>query len=118
MGGIVSLSTDELGQAHLYSASGASPLDRDNHIAKEIPRQFWYNVFSILPAPNSAKEMLERIPPAFLPRPILRAGKTLAEVGRIHIPRKLFRPAEFFLNRLDFARNTFELCPADTAKKN
>ena len=36
------------------------------------------------------------IPPAFLPRPLLRAGNQPRQ-GEIHIPRQLFRPAESIL---------------------
>jgi hypothetical protein len=66
-------------------------------------------------APNSAKEMWSESRPHSSPDPSCGREKTLAEAGRIHIPRKLFRPAESFFNRLDSARNTFELRPTDTA---
>jgi hypothetical protein len=37
-------------------AEGASPLDLDNHIAKEMTETIlWYDVFAFLSAPNFAK---------------------------------------------------------------
>ena len=57
-----------------------------------------------------------RNPPAFLPRPLLRAGNQSRQ-GESKTPDKLFRPAESAFNHLDFARNSFELCPINTAKK-
>jgi hypothetical protein len=45
-------------------------------------------------APNPQKEMVERIRPHSSPDPSCGREKTLAEAGRIHIPGKLFRPAE------------------------
>ena len=48
-------------------AEGASPLDLNNHIAKEIPRQFWYNAFRIYIRPEFRKRNVganpARIPP-------------------------------------------------------
>ena len=55
-----------------------------------------------------------RIPPQTPP-----AGGKSAEAGRIHSPRQIVSPCRVHFisfNRLDFARNSFELCPTNTAK--
>src|SRR3989344_6471284 len=47
------------------------------------------------------------------------AGGTEAEAGRIHSPRQIVSPCLVRIssfNHLDFARNSFELCPTNTAK--
>lgn len=54
-----------------------------------------------------------RIPPQ--PPP---AGGKSAEAGRIHPPRQIVSPCRVrisIFNHLDFARNSFELCPINTA---
>jgi len=55
-----------------------------------------------------------RIPPQTPP-----AGGKSAEAGRIHSPRQIVSPCRVHFisfNHLDFARNSFELCPTNTAK--
>ncbi|MCF7816227.1 MAG: hypothetical protein K9M10_04365, partial [Candidatus Pacebacteria bacterium] len=47
------------------------------------------------------------------------AGGKSAEARRIHSPRKIVSPCLVYIsifNHLDFARNSFELCPTNTAK--
>ncbi|MCX6761787.1 MAG: hypothetical protein NTY33_03025, partial [Candidatus Moranbacteria bacterium] len=44
------------------------------------------------------------------------AGGKSAEAGRIHSPRQIVSPCRVRFNRLDSARNSFELCPTNTAK--
>ena len=47
------------------------------------------------------------------------AGGKSAEAGRIHSPRQIVSPCRVRIisfNHLDFARNSFELCPTNTAK--
>ena len=54
-----------------------------------------------------------RIPPQTPP-----AGGKSAEAGRIHPPRQIVSPCRVrisIFNHLDFARNSFELCPTNTA---
>ena len=54
-----------------------------------------------------------RIPPQTPP-----AGGKSAEARRIHSPRKIVSPCLVRIcsfNHLDFARNSFELCPTNTA---
>ena len=67
------------------------------------------NVAAEFPKTPSPKPAL--IPP----RPLLRAGNQSRQ-GESIPPDKLFRPAESIFNHLDFARNSFELCPTNTAK--
>src|SRR3989338_5945385 len=43
------------------------------------------------------------------------AGGKRAEAGRIHSPRQIVSPRRVSFNHLDFARNSFELCPKNTA---
>ena len=55
-----------------------------------------------------------RIPPQTPP-----AGGKTAEARRIHSPRQIVSPCLVrisIFNHLDFARNSFELCPTNTAK--
>ncbi|MFA5460379.1 MAG: hypothetical protein WC283_03600 [Candidatus Paceibacterota bacterium] len=55
-----------------------------------------------------------RIPPQTPP-----AGGKKAEAGRIQNPRPIVSPCRVRIisfNHLDFARNSFELCPTNTAK--
>ena len=51
-----------------------------------------------------------RIPPQTPP-----AGGKSAEAGRILSPRQIVSPCRVRFNHLDFARNSFELCPTNTA---
>ena len=65
--------------------------------------------FPKTPSPKPA-----RIPPQTPP-----AGGKSAEAGRIHSPRQIVSPCRVLFssfNHLDFARNSFELCPTNTAK--
>ena len=65
--------------------------------------------FPKTPSPKPA-----RIPPQTPP-----AGGKSVEAGRIHSPRQIVSPCRVrfsSFNRLDFARNSFELCPANTAR--
>ena len=55
-----------------------------------------------------------RIPPKTHP-----AGGKSAEAGRIHFTRPIVSPCRVrisIFNHLDFAQNSFELCPTNTAK--
>jgi hypothetical protein len=52
-----------------------------------------------------------RIPPQTPPA----RGKS-AEAGRILSPRQIVSPCRVRFNHLDFARNSFELCPTNTAR--
>jgi hypothetical protein len=65
--------------------------------------------FPKTPSPKPA-----RIPPQTPP-----AGGKSAEAGRIRNPRQIVSPCRVLFssfNHLDFARNSFELCPTNTAK--
>ena len=65
--------------------------------------------FPKTPSPKPA-----RIPPQTPP-----AGGKSAEAVRIHSPRQIVSPCRVLFssfNHLDFARNSFELCPTNTAK--
>src|SRR3990167_6273018 len=67
------------------------------------------NFFPKTPSPKPA-----RIPPQTPP-----AGGKRAEAGRIRNPRQIVSPCRGLFssfNHLDFARNSFELCPTNTAK--
>ena len=62
---------------------------------------------------NLANPKPARIPPQTPP-----AGGKSAEAGRIHSPRQIVSPCRVLFssfNHLDFARNSFELCPTNTA---
>ena len=64
--------------------------------------------FPKTPSPKPA-----RIPPQTPP-----AGGKSAEAGRVHSPRQIVSPCRVHFssfNHLDFARNSFELCPTNTA---
>jgi len=70
-----------------------------NFAAAEFPKT---------PSPKPA-----RIPPQTPP-----AGGKSAEAGRIRNPRQIVSPCRVLcssFNHLDFARNSFELCPTNTA---
>ena len=71
--------------------------------------QFVAAEFPKTPSPKPA-----RIPPQTPP-----AGGKSAEARRIHSPRQIVSPCRVLFssfNHLDFARNSFELCPTNTAK--
>ena len=70
----------------------------NNFVAAEFPK---------IPSPKPA-----RIPPQTPP-----AGGKRAEAERIHSPRHIAPCRVLFssFNHLDFARNSFELCPIHTA---
>ena len=71
--------------------------------------QFVAAEFPKTPSPKPA-----RIPPQTPP-----AGGKSAEAGRIRNPRQIVSPCRVLFssfNHLDFARNSFELCPTNTAK--
>ena len=62
---------------------------------------------------NLANPKPARIPPQTPP-----AGGKSAEAGRIRNPRQIVSPCRVLFssfNHLDFARNSFELCPTNTA---
>ncbi|MDD3064346.1 MAG: hypothetical protein PHX50_16235 [Massilibacteroides sp.] len=64
--------------------------------------------------PKTPNPKPARIPPQTPP-----AGGKSAEAGRIHSPRQIVSPCRVLFssfNHLDFARNSFELCPTNTAK--
>jgi len=61
---------------------------------------------SEIPSPKPA-----RIPPQTPP-----AGGKRVEAGRILSPRQIASPCRVRFNHLDFSRNSFELCPTNTAK--
>ena len=61
---------------------------------------------------NLANPKPARIPPQTPP-----AGGNTAEAGRILSPRQIVSPCRVRFNHLDFARNSFELCPTDTARE-
>ena len=64
--------------------------------------------------PKTPSAKPARIPPQTPP-----AGGKSAEARRIHSPRQIVSPCLVrisIFNHLDFARNSFELCPTNTAK--
>ena len=63
-----------------------------------------------------AKNFLANPKPARIPPQTPPAGGKSAEAGRIHSPRQIVSPCRVRFNRLDSARNSFELCPINTAK--
>jgi hypothetical protein len=72
------------------------------------------NFFLAAEFPKTPSPKPARIPPQTPP-----AGGKSAEAGRIHSPRKIVSPCRVrisIFNHLDFARNSFELCPTNTAK--
>jgi len=66
---------------------------------------------------NSGDEKEKVQNPARIPPQTPPAGGKTAEAGRIHSPRQIVSPCRVLFNHLDFARNSFELCPIHTAKK-
>ena len=79
---------------------------------------FYQSVFSDFVAaefPKTPSPKPARIPPQTPP-----AGGKSAEAGRIRNPRQIVSPCRVHFssfNHLDFARNSFELCPEHTARK-
>jgi hypothetical protein len=68
-------------------------------------------------AANFPKKRIQN--PARIPPQTPPAGGKSAEAGRIHSPRQIVSPCRVLFssfNHLDFARNSFELCPTNTAK--
>ena len=65
------------------------------------------------------EKKFESVPkPARIPPQTPPAGGKSAEAGRIHSPRQIVSPCRVHFisfNHLDFARNSFELCPTNTA---
>ena len=75
---------------------------------------FYQSLFSDFVAaefPKTPSPKPARIPPQTPP-----AGGKTAEAGRILSPRQIVSPHRVHFNHLDFARNSFELCPVDTAR--
>ena len=65
------------------------------------------------------KKLESRRKPARIPPQTPPAGGKSAEAGQIQNPRKIVSPCLVrisIFNHLDFARNSFELCPTNTAK--
>ena len=62
------------------------------------------------------KKKESRRKPARIPPQTPPAGGKTAEAGRILSPRQIVSPCRVRFNHLDFARNSFELCPTNTAK--
>ena len=87
--------------------------------AVHFAKQKTSNYFLLLQNMNSVGEN-ERVPkPARIPPQTPPAGGKRAEAGRIHSPRQIVSPCRVRIssfNHLDFARNSFELCPTNTAK--
>src|SRR3989344_5058145 len=88
--------------------------------AVHFAKQKTSNYFLLLQNMNSG-EKNERVPkPARIPPQTPPAGGKSAEAGRIHSPRQVVSPCRVRIssfNHLDFARNSFELCPTNTAIK-
>ena len=64
------------------------------------------------------KKLESRRNPARIPPQTPPAGGKTAEAGRIRNPRQIVSPCRVLFssfNHLDFARNSFELCPTNTA---
>ncbi len=72
---------------------------------------FSNSFFNAAEFPKTPSPKPARIPPQTPP-----AGGKSAEAGRIHSPRQIVSPCRVRFNHLDFARNSFELCPTNTAK--
>jgi hypothetical protein len=95
--------TDKLNEEidRFFSKSGVKHEEFERWLAAEFPK-----TPSLKPA---------RIPPQTPP-----AGGKSAEAGRIRNPRQIVSPCRVLFsifNHLDFARNTFELCPTNTTRK-
>ena len=89
--------------------------------AVHFAKQKTSNYFLLLQNMNSVGEN-ERVPkPARIPPQTPPAGGKSAEAGRLHSPRQIVSPCRVLFNsfnHLDFARNSFELCPTNTAKSS
>ena len=75
---------------------------------------FSNSFFNAAEFPKTPSPKPARIPPQTPP-----AGGKSAEAGRILSPRQIVSPCRVRIssfNHLDFARNSFELCPTNTAK--
>ena len=75
---------------------------------------FSNSFFNAAEFPKTPSPKPARIPPQTPP-----AGGNTAEAGRIQNPRQIVSPCLVrisIFNHLDFARNSFELCPTNTAK--
>jgi len=73
----------------------------------------------ILMGLEAQKNFLAIQKPARIPPQTSPAGGKPAEAGRIHSPRQIVSPCRVRFsnfNHLDSARNSFELCPTNTAK--
>ena len=67
---------------------------------------------------GDSKIFLANPKPARIPPQTPSAGGKSAEAGRIRNPRQIVSPCLVRIssfNHLDFARNSFELCPTNTA---
>ena len=73
--------------------------------------QYVFSDFVAAEFPKTTSPKPARIPPQTPP-----AGGKSAEAGRILSPRQIVSPCRVRFNHLDFARNSFELCPTNTAK--
>ena len=71
-------------------AEGASPLDRDNHIAREMPRQFYDMMYLYFYPPRISPKETDEASGGFLPRPLLLRLRNpkIAEVLRKTYPQK------------------------------
>ena len=79
--------------------------------------RFIQSVFSEFVAAEFPKTLSPK--PARIPPQTPPAGGKSAEAGRILYPRKIVSPCRVRIsnfNHLDFARNSFELCPTNTAR--
>ena len=73
----------------------------------------------VLSESHFEKKLKPRRNPARIPPQTPPAGGKTAEAGRILSPRQIVSPCRVrisIFNHLDFARNSFELCPTNTAK--
>ena len=73
--------------------------------------QYVFSDFVAAEFPKTPSPKPARIPPQTPP-----AGGKSAEVGRILSPRQIVSPCRVRFNHLDFAQNSFELCPTNTAR--
>ena len=74
------------------------------------------NIKNFSVSANFKKEVIPK--PARIPPQTPPAGGKSAEAGRIQNPRPIVSPCRVRIisfNHLDFARNSFELCPTNTA---
>ena len=83
--------------------------------AVHFAEQKTYNYFLLLQNMNSGGEKGKVQKPARIPPQTPPAGGKPAEAGRILSPRQIVSPCRVRFNHLDSARNSFELCPTNTA---